>query len=298
MIPTLLGIMLVSFVVVQFAPGGPVERVIAQLSGADTGAGSRIPGSGAGRRFRRARRAGRLGGRRHDLEVPRRPGPRPGVHQEAGKAVRLRQAGHERFFLMLKNFMRVRFRQELFPRHQRDAAHQGEAAGVDVARHLDDAADLPDLDPARHPQGGVGRLALRHLDLGHHHHRLRHPGLPDRDLPDHPVRRRLVLGRVSAARADLGQLGGAVLVAEDPRLLLASDAADHRHDAQRLRHHDAADQELVPRRDQEAVRADRAGQGLHAAPDALRPHLPQRHADRDRGLSRAPSCTRSSPARC
>jgi len=38
MIPTLLGIMLVSFVVVQFAPGGPVERVIAQLSGSDTGA--------------------------------------------------------------------------------------------------------------------------------------------------------------------------------------------------------------------------------------------------------------------
>ena len=33
MIPTLLGILFVSFVVVQFAPGGPVERVIAQLSG-------------------------------------------------------------------------------------------------------------------------------------------------------------------------------------------------------------------------------------------------------------------------
>ena len=33
MIPTLFGIMLVSFVVIQFAPGGPVERVIAQLSG-------------------------------------------------------------------------------------------------------------------------------------------------------------------------------------------------------------------------------------------------------------------------
>ena len=29
MIPTLFGIMLVSFIVVQFAPGGPVERVIA-----------------------------------------------------------------------------------------------------------------------------------------------------------------------------------------------------------------------------------------------------------------------------
>ena len=48
MIPTLFGIMLVSFVVVQFAPGGPVERVIAQLTGTDTGATSRISGSSGG----------------------------------------------------------------------------------------------------------------------------------------------------------------------------------------------------------------------------------------------------------
>ena len=47
MIPTLLGILFVSFVVVQFAPGGPVDRVIAQLSGADTGASSRISGGGS-----------------------------------------------------------------------------------------------------------------------------------------------------------------------------------------------------------------------------------------------------------
>src|SRR6476620_9844864 len=48
MVPTLLGILFVSFVVVQFAPGGPVERVIAQLSGADTGGSSRISGSSTG----------------------------------------------------------------------------------------------------------------------------------------------------------------------------------------------------------------------------------------------------------
>src|SRR3954463_5130064 len=48
MVPTLLGILLVSFVVVQFAPGGPVERVIAQISGSDTGATSRISGSQGG----------------------------------------------------------------------------------------------------------------------------------------------------------------------------------------------------------------------------------------------------------
>src|ERR1700694_295498 len=46
MLPTLLGILFVSFIVVQFAPGGPVERVIAQLSGADAGGTSRISGGG------------------------------------------------------------------------------------------------------------------------------------------------------------------------------------------------------------------------------------------------------------
>ena len=62
MIPTLFGIMLVSFVVVQFAPGGPVERVIAQLSGADTGATSRI--SGLARAAISARAARRRAARR------------------------------------------------------------------------------------------------------------------------------------------------------------------------------------------------------------------------------------------
>ncbi len=43
----------------------------------------------------------------------------------------------------------------------------------------------------------AGRLALRRLDLGRHHRRLRDPGLPVRDPADHPVRRRLVLRHVS-----------------------------------------------------------------------------------------------------
>jgi len=46
MLPTLLGILFVAFLVVQFAPGGPVDRVIAQLSGADTGGLSRVSGGG------------------------------------------------------------------------------------------------------------------------------------------------------------------------------------------------------------------------------------------------------------
>ena len=35
-LPTMIGIMLISFVIVQFAPGGPVEQVIAKLTGTDT----------------------------------------------------------------------------------------------------------------------------------------------------------------------------------------------------------------------------------------------------------------------
>ena len=44
-IPTLFGIMLISFAIIQFAPGGPIERVIAQISGTDVSATARIGGS-------------------------------------------------------------------------------------------------------------------------------------------------------------------------------------------------------------------------------------------------------------
>ncbi len=46
MIPTILGILLISFAIVQFAPGGPVERIMAQLQGMDAGATSRFSGGG------------------------------------------------------------------------------------------------------------------------------------------------------------------------------------------------------------------------------------------------------------
>ncbi|YBV95766.1 microcin C ABC transporter permease YejB [Phyllobacteriaceae bacterium JZ32] len=46
MIPTMFGIMAISFIVVQFAPGGPVERVIAQLSGQGGDAMDRLGGGG------------------------------------------------------------------------------------------------------------------------------------------------------------------------------------------------------------------------------------------------------------
>lgn len=47
MIPTLFGIMLVSFTIIQFAPGGPVERMIAKLSGMESGATDTVSGAGS-----------------------------------------------------------------------------------------------------------------------------------------------------------------------------------------------------------------------------------------------------------
>lgn len=48
MIPTLLGILLINFVIVQAAPGGPVEQMIATITGADQGgATARFSGGGS-----------------------------------------------------------------------------------------------------------------------------------------------------------------------------------------------------------------------------------------------------------
>ncbi len=48
MIPTLFGIMAISFAVIQFAPGGPVEQVIARLTGQGGDSSDRLGGGGGG----------------------------------------------------------------------------------------------------------------------------------------------------------------------------------------------------------------------------------------------------------
>ena len=157
MIPTILGIMAVSFAIVQFVPGGPVERAIAQLQGADQSSTAQFGGGGGQIGVRR--RAGR---RRHLLALSRLAGTRSEIHQGAGEAVRLRQAGAGAVLDSGARLFDLQFRQELLSRRAGARADQGKAAGLDLARHVDDVHLLCDLDSARHPQGGEGRLALRH----------------------------------------------------------------------------------------------------------------------------------------
>ena len=293
MIPTILGIMAVSFAIVQFVPGGPVERAIAQLQGTDQSSTAGFGGGGG-----QIGAGARPGRRRHLLALSRLAGPRSEVHQGAGEAVRLRQAGAG---AVLDSGARLRdlpFRQELLPRHARAHADRGEAARLDFARALDDVDLLRDLDPARHPQGGPGRLALRHRDVGGRHLRLRDPELPVRGAADRAVLRRLVLADLSPARPHLRQFRRARLAAQDSRLPLAHHAAGDGAGARLLRHLDPAHQEFLPRRDQEVLCPDGADEGPERAARALRARVPQRDADRHRRVSRAPSSPPSSPARC
>jgi microcin C transport system permease protein len=59
MIPTLFGVVLLTFLVVQFVPGGPVEQMVAQLQGRDAG-GEGSASGGAGYRGRQGVDAARI----------------------------------------------------------------------------------------------------------------------------------------------------------------------------------------------------------------------------------------------
>jgi microcin C transport system permease protein len=113
MIPTLFGIMLVSFVVVQFAPGGPVQRVIAQLSGADTGATSRISGSAGGDFASR----GAQGASQVDAISSKYRGAQgldPEFIKQLEKQFGFDKPAYERFLLMLWNYGRFDFGKSYF----------------------------------------------------------------------------------------------------------------------------------------------------------------------------------------
>ena len=85
MLPTLLGVLLITFVVIQFVPGGPVEQMVAQLQGRDSG-GEGAASAGAGYRGRQ--------------------GLDPQRIEEIKKLYGFDKPAPERFWSMLKSFAR------------------------------------------------------------------------------------------------------------------------------------------------------------------------------------------------
>ena len=103
MIPTLFGILLITFVVIQFVPGGPVEQMVSQLQGRDAGGGE----VGA-----RAAAAPGLGGYRG------RQGVDAAKIEEIKKLYGFDKPAHQRFVQMLGQFARFDLGRSFF--HNKD----------------------------------------------------------------------------------------------------------------------------------------------------------------------------------
>src|SRR6185312_6456615 len=113
-IPTTFGIMLVTFVIVQFAPGGPVERLIAQLTGTDPGATSMISGGGGDATGPRPGQGGMPG----DVSAPSKYRGAQGLDPEFIKSLE-KQFGFDkpayvRFFIMMKSYLTFDFGKSYF----------------------------------------------------------------------------------------------------------------------------------------------------------------------------------------
>jgi len=113
MIPTMLGIMLVAFVVVQFAPGGPVEQVIAKLTGSDTSATSRISGGG-GDFGSRGLAQGASGIDSVSSKYRGAQGLDPEFIKKLEKQFGFDKPAYERFGIMLWNYARFDFGKSYF----------------------------------------------------------------------------------------------------------------------------------------------------------------------------------------
>src|SRR5215468_5059537 len=114
-VPTLLGIMLISFAIVQFAPGGPVERVIAQISGTDVAATARIGGSqGDGLSSSTPSQTGGQGGSEVTSKYRGAQGLDPAFIKQLEKQFGFDKPAHERFLLMMKSYLLFDFGKSYF----------------------------------------------------------------------------------------------------------------------------------------------------------------------------------------
>jgi len=115
-IPTMIGIMAISFLVVQFAPGGPVERVIAQLQGQDVDATARISGSSGGdfAGTAAANNSGNEAGTANTSKYRGAQGLDPEFIAQLEKQFGFDKPPLERFGLMLWNYSRFDFGQSYF----------------------------------------------------------------------------------------------------------------------------------------------------------------------------------------
>ncbi len=104
MIPTLLGIMIINFLIVQAAPGGPVEQTIAQMQGLDVSATSRFAGS----------TQAEVSSGSSDGSYRGAQGLDPELIERIEKMYGFDKPAHERLWIMLKNYATFDFGESFF----------------------------------------------------------------------------------------------------------------------------------------------------------------------------------------
>lgn len=103
-VPTLLGIMVINFAIIQFAPGGPVEQAIAQWQGQGVDAVARFSGGSADIQGG--------GGASQGAGVSKYRGAqglRPEIIAELEKQYGFDKPAHQRFFKMMSEYLRFDF---------------------------------------------------------------------------------------------------------------------------------------------------------------------------------------------
>ena len=101
MVPTLLGILLVNFILVQFMPGGPIEQIVSRLQD-ETSATDRITGGG---------QETASGG---ESEYKGAQGLPPEFIENLKKQFGFDKPAWQRFLLMLKNYLTFNFGESYF----------------------------------------------------------------------------------------------------------------------------------------------------------------------------------------
>jgi len=112
-VPTLLGVMVINFAVVQLAPGGPIEQIAAQLKGEAVDATARIGGT-AGGDMSGQQLAERQAGDQTTGRYRGAQGLPPEFIKELERQFGFDKPLHERFLLMMGNYLQLDFGRSYF----------------------------------------------------------------------------------------------------------------------------------------------------------------------------------------
>lgn len=111
MIPTLFGIMLINFVIIQAAPGGPIEQILSRLRGQASDVDSRLGGGQS--------EGSQLGtGAQIDSNYRGAQGIDPAFIKELEVQFGFDKPAHERFFKLIKNYITLDFGKSYFKDQQ------------------------------------------------------------------------------------------------------------------------------------------------------------------------------------